>query len=300
MTDKSNSEHNLSDEQSDRWLDLMIQRATSGLSETEQQELDQLAPSIDNQHEIDRFEATAAAFDLSIASVEYEVMPTDVHDRLLISAGKLFGERSAPAPASPASKDSTAEFDSDFEKVELSLRKNSTSSVLWREAAAILVAAASLLLMLSGFNPFSKSDGVPVASAKQLMDQFIVSRPNDLVEIDWKPVHVPSAGGKVLWSDAKQEGYMVLSGLNVNDPTVEQYQLWIFDNDPAQATPTDGGVFDIKNADIDANGQAVIPIKPSVPIGRAVQFAVTIERPGGVYVSDRKRLPVLATVDDSD
>ena len=93
---------------------------------------------------------------------------------------------------------------------------------------------------------------------------------------------------------------MVFSGVNMNDPSVEQYQLWIFDNDPAQAAPTNGGVFNISMSDIGPDGTFVIPINASVPIDHAVQFAVTIEKPGGVYVSDRKRLPVLAAIDGSE
>lgn len=90
---------------------------------------------------------------------------------------------------------------------------------------------------------------------------------------------------------------MLFSELKPNDPSIEQYQLWIFDTDPDQATPTDGGVFDISESDIGADGKVIVPIKASVPVDRAVQFAVTVEKPGGVYVSKREKIPVLAKVE---
>ncbi len=283
-------------EQQDRWFDLLIQRATSGLSMTEQQELDQLAFSFDNQHEIDQFEATAAAFDLSISSIVYEAMPNEIHDRLLISAGRFLGEKSPSTVSASVSAIDRTEPDS---KVERSGRNDTTMSVRWREIVSLLVAAASLMLILSGYNPFSGSPDVPIASAFEKMDKFMASAPSDLVNVDWVPVDNQTASGKVIWSDSRQEGYMVFSGMNENDPSIEQYQLWVF-NDPKQETPTDGGVFNISTSDIGPDGNIVIPINPTVPVDHAVQFAVTVEKPGGVYVSERKTIPVLAKIESPD
>ena len=283
-----------SEEQQDRFVDLLIQRATTGLSVSEQQELDDLASASENPQEFERFEATAAAFDLSISSVEYEVMPTSIHDRLLISAGKFLA--GVPTQTTTAALPSN-ERDFDDSKVDLSKRNDSTASVRWREIVAIAVTAASIMLLLSGFNPFSKSNIAPVASVFERMDQFIASNPSDLVDVNWQPVHSKSASGKVIWSDAQQEGYMVFSGIDMNDPSVEQYQLWIFDTDAGQAAPTNGGVFDISKSDIGADGNVVIPINASVPVDRAVQFVVTVEKPGGVYVSQRQNIPVLAKIE---
>lgn len=83
---------------------------------------------------------------------------------------------------------------------------------------------------------------------------------------------------------------MRFRSLAVNDPTKEQYQLWIFDKNQSEATPIDGGVFDITESD------AVVPIDAKLRVNDAYLFAVTIEKPGGVVVSSRERLPLLATV----
>lgn len=84
---------------------------------------------------------------------------------------------------------------------------------------------------------------------------------------------------------------MRFRNLPVNDPTKEQYQLWIFDKNQNEATPIDGGVFDIASTD-----QAIIPIVSKLVAKDVYLFAITIEKPGGVVVSSRERLPLIAQV----
>ena len=50
--------------------------------------------------------------------------------------------------------------------------------------------------------------------------------------------------------------------------------------------PVDGGVFDIA-AQAAATGEVIIPIDAKLPVGDARIFAITVEPPGGVVVSDR-------------
>ena len=85
---------------------------------------------------------------------------------------------------------------------------------------------------------------------------------------------------------------MRFENLPVNDPTKEQYQLWIFAKNQSEETPIDGGVFDISS-----DGEVVIPIRPKLKAEDVYLFAVTVEQPGGVVVSSRERLPLLASVD---
>ena len=97
--------------------------------------------------------------------------------------------------------------------------------------------------------------------------------------------------GEMVWAAGEQHGVMSLTGLAPNDPAESQYQLWIFDADRDERYPVDGGVFDVP-----VSGETVVPFAPRVPVGRATLFAVTVERPGGVVVSDRSRLPAVAKV----
>jgi anti-sigma-K factor RskA len=100
-----------------------------------------------------------------------------------------------------------------------------------------------------------------------------------------------AVAGDVVWSDAKQEGYMRFTNLPKNDASVSTYQLWIFDETQSDKTPIDGGTFDVN-----ADGEVIIPIDAKLKARGAKAFAITVEKPGGVVVSDRKKIPTLAPV----
>lgn len=127
----------------------------------------------------------------------------------------------------------------------------------------------------------------PTAEREALVAQRFVLRRN------WAPAGDPagrSVQGDVVWDARAQTGYMRFVGLRRNDPALEQYQLWIFDGRRDERYPVDGGVFDVRSGD----GEVVVPIRARLPVGTPLAFAVTIERPGGVVVSDRSRVVVIA------
>lgn len=97
------------------------------------------------------------------------------------------------------------------------------------------------------------------------------------------------AGGEVVWSDGKQEGYMTLSGIPANDPGQYQYQLWIVDPD-RDALPVDGGVFDIPAG----QGKVVIPIDSKLAVLKPAAFVITREKPGGVVKSAQEVVVAIA------
>jgi anti-sigma-K factor RskA len=103
----------------------------------------------------------------------------------------------------------------------------------------------------------------------------------------------PAAGGvtgDVVWDPVTQRGYMRFVGLPHNDPSAHQYQIWIFDGGRDQRYPIDGGVFDVP-----ADGaELIVPIHHAIPVHVAKAFAVTVEKPGGVVVSARDHVVVLA------
>ncbi len=98
------------------------------------------------------------------------------------------------------------------------------------------------------------------------------------------------AGGEVLWSGAAQRGVMRIVGLQPNDKALLQYQLWIFDKLRDERYPVDGGVFDIPAGAT----EVFIPVSARVPVHEASLFAVTVEPAGGVVVSTRERVALLA------
>jgi hypothetical protein len=112
----------------------------------------------------------------------------------------------------------------------------------------------------------------------------------------WSPGN-DSAGqivaGDVVWDGDAQRGYMRFKNLRKNNPAIEQYQLWIFDASRDERFPVDGGVF---NIEVDRDGNAVVPIRARLPVKTPTLFAVTLERAGGVVVSDRSRIVALARI----
>jgi hypothetical protein len=99
-----------------------------------------------------------------------------------------------------------------------------------------------------------------------------------------------SAHGDVVWSDSAQTGVMRFHQLAANDPTKEQYQLWIFDASGDERYPVDGGVFNVAAG----TAEALVPIDPAIRVTKATLFVVTVEKPGGVVVSDRSRVALIA------
>ena len=187
--------------------------------------------------------------------------------------------------------------------------------VRWQRLVSLAgwaVAAGLGFVLLSRWTP-APQEGIPRAPdtaavgpaaavpAEKRRERLLADEP-DVISFAWEAGKDPSvkalpAGmthGDVVWSQSRQQGYMRFRGLAANDPAIEQYQLWIFDEERDAAHPVDGGVFDV--ADTDADGEVCVPIDARLPIGKPTLFAITVEKPGGVVVSTRERLPLLAKV----
>ncbi len=159
------------------------------------------------------------------------------------------------------------------------------------KARRLALAAAALLLGLAALwmlRPAPESAPAPAERRAELLARA------DALRIDWSTTADPLAQGvtgDVVWSPGAQAGYMRLVGLAPNDPRRNQYQLWIFDARRPEATPVDGGVFDIG-----PQGEVLVPIEAKLEVFEPTLFAVTLEPPGGVVVSTRERLLLAAAV----
>lgn len=121
----------------------------------------------------------------------------------------------------------------------------------------------------------------------------------DTVQIAWQPFDLPDSPaeqqgvrGDVVWSDELQEGYIRFEGLAVNDPSTEQYQVWVIDERGLEQKVS-GGVFNAS-----ADGEVIVPITPGIDVGRVALFAITVENPGGTWVPDLSRRVVVAPRED--
>ena len=126
-----------------------------------------------------------------------------------------------------------------------------------------------------------------------LLQKFesLIQGESDTQRLEFASASDPYNGlsGEVIWNDEKQEGYMSLENLAVNDPTKTQYQLWIVDPERDEL-PVDGGVFDITQKD----GTQIIPIRNALAINKPVAFVITLEQPGGVVKSKQEIVVALA------
>ena len=158
----------------------------------------------------------------------------------------------------------------------------------WLAAAALLV--WTINSRTSG--PVSPIVAIGPSSGAVLRDSLL-NADSSLVRLAWTATADSSAfgaTGDVVWSARAQRGVMRIAGLQPNDRGRFQYQLWIFDKRRDQRYPVDGGVFDIPAG----AHEVFVPIDARVPVGDAVMFAITVEVPGGVVVSKRERIALLA------
>lgn len=258
----------------ERAQELLIDRVTEGLDPRTERRLDGLlweCPDLDPES----FELAAAAIELAYTSAK-EPLPAALRDRVARQAADFYRQEQAVPEAGPAG---VVAFPSRQEETA----SNRSRWLGW------LAAAAAMVLAVVGWWPEEEKRLDPVAARSEL-----IARAADLLELEWTATEDPAAtgaSGDVVWSTALQRGYMRFNSLQVNDPTVEQYQLWIFDAEQDERYPVDGGVFDVSAA-----GEVVVEITAKLEVTRPTLFAVTIEKPGGVVVSSRERLPLLARV----
>ncbi|MGP1309424.1 MAG: anti-sigma factor domain-containing protein [Phycisphaerales bacterium] len=146
----------------------------------------------------------------------------------------------------------------------------------------------------------------PVTPPAQPAEPTLVQRADDLADQpDTIVVPFAAAGliegrenaGDLVWNPRLQTGFLRVRVLDENDPAQRQYQLWIFDKAREQYA-VDGGVFDVAATQPeDDEGRTIIPFTPALRVSDPAAFAVTLEQPGGVVVTDQSGLVLLAPVD---
>jgi hypothetical protein len=241
---------------------LLADRALQGADAAEEAGINCLLqhyPELDAES----FDRAAAALDLALSASGDEPIPAALMNRLEVQAA-AFGI----APLSP-----------DPERI-VEPAPSPTGPPRAFASAGILawtgwvVAAVAFLFAV-----------LPTTSNKLTVNQL---RERGAIVAQGKPgPHgTPQLSGEFIFDNATQQGFMKLAGFDANDPKKNQYQLWIFDERKfTEKTPIDGGVFDVTS-----NKEVLIPIKPNIKVGKPTLFAITIEEPGGVIVSDRNPL----------
>jgi len=286
----------------ERIAELLADRAVEGLDADAQDELDRLAGQYPDYDE-EALDRVAAA--LALNALRVEPMPAALRERIEAQARTHFAAaRSAevvplrPTPKARAVPGWAGWFAAAAsivlavagwwraESLEAeSMRLAEARSALAGEAETLRAELDEIEARLDALTPPPEPGPAQARAA-------LAARPGTM-SWEWTTTEDPTARGAtgdVVWNADAQEGYMRFSGLAANDPSQIQYQLWIFDAGRDDRYPVDGGVFDVPaGAD-----EVVVPIQAKLPVGDVALFAVTVEKPGGVVVSSRERIAVLA------
>ena len=278
--------------------ELLADRAVQGLDASERAELERLlSGGGDSLRDDYSLEAAAAAIELSFVRFD-EVLPTHVRERLMRAADAYLAEapsaragirasdvleRIGPSVSPAGAGSSRAEAG-----VAGSIGGQRSSGVPgWGWFAA----AASILIAVAGWWPRLNAPGatdVALANLAEQRVQLIATAP-DLVQSTWTDWELEGQGpeikgvsGDVVFSPQTQSGYMRFVGLPPN-PAGSQYQLWVVD-ERGLSQRVSGAIFDARGG-----GELIVPVQPRIVVGKPALFAITIEKPGGTWVSDMKR-----------
>ncbi|MBK8465523.1 MAG: anti-sigma factor [Chloracidobacterium sp.] len=276
----------MSDDKQEKLIDLLILQAVSGLDQAEKGELYALDPN--SADEFSSIETTVAAINIAGAPID-EPLPSHLFSKITAEAQDFVGASEAESPWPP----------SKIRQQEAEPAGVSWFGWLGWAAAAAACVALALNIWFTRTKPIDVAEVKtpppvikPVTPTEQREE--LIRSATGMVKANWAAGNVKEISqitGDVVWSDEKQTGYMRFKGLPKNDGTKETYQLWIFDKTQKKETPIDGGTFDVT-----ADGEVIIPINAKLKAQGAEMFAITIEKPGGVVVSDRKKIAALAKV----
>lgn len=275
----------------ERMMDLLADQALFGLSEEELRELERFGSSDDSLSEAQSLELTAAQIS-TIGIQKGAEMPEHLFKKILAdSQYHVAAEQNVfTAPRGTV------------------LTEPATGGGMWNWLGWAVAAAACVALAVNIFTTRQDRGDIaggptptPTPVSEKLtpaqMRQRLIDTEQALAQAEWGKGNVAEAegiSGDVVWSDAKQAGYVRVSGLPVNDKTKQTYQLWIFDETQSEKTPIDGGIFDVSEI-----GEVIIPIDAKLNAKNPKAFAITIEKPGGVVVSTRDKVAGLAAVKPS-
>ncbi|MEM7624368.1 MAG: anti-sigma factor [Planctomycetota bacterium] len=272
----------------DRLLDLLTDHALGELTPAEVQEMNTL---LADHPELQDHGLEEAAALLAVSELPELDVPAGLQQKLTADAQAFFADGSqssaeAVDPSTPV-----------FPAPAVPDKRPATQVVLAFIGGGVvggLAAAVLLALLLSDPiaapepNPFPGALALtPAERVAQWQDQTL-----DQAQHPWA-ANAPgyeAVTGEVLWSNQTQTGFMVLANLPVNDPTRDQYQLWIVDPSRDEF-PVDGGVFNVAEF-VAEDGKAYVPINAKLPVDQPAAFAITLEKPGGVVKSNNQLLVV--------
>lgn len=251
--------------------ELLVREAISGLDDANKIELEALLEEYPAEN-ADEYMQTATLVQLGMHAEDtrsHEKMPAALRDKVVDQAHDFFAEKQASQSANvldfPSTSDSAG---------RAGPKSSSGAGAAWYVAAAACLVAIVAVL---------RGPGVPVEASIAAQRLALLETAEDVLQVSWQQPEIgdyAAVRGDVVWSTARQQGFMRLRDLPENDPAQFQYQLWIVD--PGRdARPVDGGVFDVPSG----QGEFIAAIDAKLEVANPAVFAITREQPGGVVVS---------------
>ena len=279
----------MNDEKDEVMLDLLCKQAVYGLTKEETRQLEQLEK---DGFDAGSFEMTAAA--IGLIDLKAEQMPDHLQAKILADANDFFARNTVIETA-----DTDAPPQREIQLVDTTRRGSFMDWFGWAVAAAACIALAVNLYSTRDLTQVAGGGPTPTPTQEEKLDpaqqrQRLMDSPGQVIMAELKKGNVkemPEVSGDIVWSDAKQAGFLRVKGLPKNDVSKETYQLWIYDETQDKKTPIDGGIFDIN-----ADGEVIIPIDSRLKAKNPSLFAITIEKPGGVVVSKGEKVAAMAPV----
>lgn len=275
--------------------ELLADRALVGLEESDRAKLAELLRR-SGMEEDESFDLAAGIAMVALAGPATRP-PASVYTRAA-QAGEVFAREMANGRnvmGTPAVRIA------DAEESYPTPRRISSAWLGWMAAAACLAFAAIGWIQIFANRQSAIPTPVSLASLRDSVSKARDAR--TLSWAEWDTPEIAGVTGEVVWSESGQRGYMTFRGLPENDPAREQYQLWIVDERGLEQRVS-GGIFNASAATSGWQGEVraervgdelIVEVSPRIHVGQPALFAVTIEAPGGTWVSDMKRRVVVAS-----
>ena len=193
----------------------------------------------------DDMERTAAHLAEAVAHGEPESMPADVARRL---KAKLADVSAQHVPVSASARDRSDTAPTPTPQPDAVARRSVIGRIGF--AFAGVAAAACLVVLIVRSLPGGDSGGAgSVTDSREQFRQVAT----DLRTMRWRPNREDPAvledahvtGGDVIWSESSHDGYARVCQLEINDPQVARYHLWIVRDGDSDADAIHVQSFDI-------------------------------------------------------
>ena len=278
-----------------RLLELLADRTIFGVDENELMELEMLKNQFPDWEKDLSLELVAAAIGLSQLQISGE-LPSALRTKIFALADDHFGTVEEPRKIvtyTPTATESVRRI------VETETKVSSWQWLGWAFAAAACIALAVVILTRSNDNkppeivktPITAPTRAPELTAEQKSEQLLASAA-DAVKIPLiNPKNDKEVVGEMVWSNAEQKGFAHFKNLPANDTAKETYQMWIVDGGRAEKKPLSAGVFNVRQS-----GEITVPVNAQLKVEKPQAIAVTVEKPGGVVVSDLGKVVATAKI----